>query len=81
MEPRLRRVKSEHVFSPETLLTAGEVCKMLRVSRRTLTRWCNRKPPLLSHLKLGHNTVMFRRQLIEHFIQQREIRGVYRLPE
>jgi hypothetical protein len=81
MEPRLRRVKSEHIFSPETLMTAAEVCKMLRIKRRTLSRWCNRKPPLLSHLRLGYNTVMFRRQLIEYFLEQREIRGIYHLPD
>jgi hypothetical protein len=81
MEPRLRRVKSEHIFSPETLLTAGEVCKILRISRRTLTRWCSSKPPMLSHLRLGNNTIMFRRQLIEYFLEQREIRGMYHLAE
>jgi excisionase family DNA binding protein len=81
MEPRLRRVKSEHIFSPETLMTAAEVCEMLRIKRRTLTRWCNSKPPKLSHLRFGHNTVMFRRQLIEYFLEQREIRGIYHLPE
>jgi predicted site-specific integrase-resolvase len=81
MEPRLRKVKSEHIFSPETLLTSVEVCKMLRISRRTLTRWCSSKPPKLSYIAFGPNTVMFRRQLIEYFLEQREIRGIYHLPQ
>lgn len=81
MEPRLRRVKSEHIFSPETLMTGAEVCDLLRITRRTLRQWCHSKPPKLSYIVLGPHTVMFRRQLIEYFLKQREIRGIYHLPE
>jgi excisionase family DNA binding protein len=81
MEPQLRRVKSEHIFSPETLMTGAEVCSILKINRRTLRRWCNDKPPRLSHLRCGPHTVRFRRQLIEHFIKCREIRSIYHLPD
>jgi len=81
MEPRLRRVKSEHIFSPETLMTGKEVCDILRINRRTLRRWCNDNPPKLSHLRLALRVVRFRRQLIEYFIKCREIRGAYHLPD
>ena len=81
MESRLRKVKSDRVVSPETLMTGAEAWSILRISRRTLTRWCSSKPPVLSYLGLGSNTIMFRRQLIEHFIKCQEIRGAYHLPE
>jgi predicted site-specific integrase-resolvase len=81
MEPRLRRVKSDHIFSPETLMTGKEVCDILRITRRTLRRWCNGKPPKLSYLRLAPGVVRFRRQLIEYFLECREIRGAYHLPD
>jgi hypothetical protein len=54
---------------------------MLRITRRTLRKWCHSKPPKLSYLALGLHTVRFRRQLIEYFMQCREIPGTYHLPE
>jgi excisionase family DNA binding protein len=61
------------VADPEQLMTAKEVCNILRVSRRTLRRWClsNR----LSYIPLSRNKIVFRKQLIEYFIEKHEIRG------
>jgi predicted site-specific integrase-resolvase len=74
-------VKKAEILAPEQLLTAAEVCQILRVSRCTLRRWCSSKPPKLSYITLGPHTMMFRRQLIEYFIKCREIPGVYHLPD
>jgi excisionase family DNA binding protein len=59
------------VADPEQLMTAKEVCGILRVSRRTLRRWClsNR----LTYIQLSRNKIVFRKQLIEYFIEKHEI--------
>jgi hypothetical protein len=63
------------VADPEQLMTGKEVCAVLRISRRTLRRWCNGKPPKLSHIQLSPRKIVFRKQLIEYFIETHEIRG------
>jgi excisionase family DNA binding protein len=61
------------VADPEQLMTTKEVCRILRVSRRTLRRWCHAKPPKLSYIQLSPRKIAFRKQLIEYFIERHEI--------
>jgi excisionase family DNA binding protein len=68
-------------FDPESLMTPAEVCGMLSISRKTLQRWCHSKPPKITYIRLSASEIRFRRQLIDFFLQQREIAGVYHLPE
>ena len=66
-------MKSIPVAAPEQLLTPAEVCSILRVSRRTLRRWCAGKRPKLTYIQLSPNSIRFRRQLIEWFIETHEV--------
>jgi excisionase family DNA binding protein len=55
------------------LLTADEVCAILRITRRTLQRWIHGNPPKLPYVQLSLNKIGFRRQTIEQFIRSREV--------
>ena len=56
-----------------TLLTATEVCDLLQISRRTLQRLCAYRK--LSFIRIGQNTVRFRREIVDVFLRSREVRG------
>jgi excisionase family DNA binding protein len=66
-------MKKPVIFHLETLMTAKEVCDVLRISRRTLRRWCHTMPPRMPYIMLSRNKVAFRRQMVEYFIEKREI--------
>jgi|HubBroStandDraft_4_1064222.scaffolds.fasta_scaffold1536375_2 predicted site-specific integrase-resolvase len=79
MSGKISSVKSSDLFDPQSILTAKEVCQLLRINRRTLQRWCHSKPPKLTYIQLSPNKIGFRRQLIEFFLKQREIQGCYQV--
>ena len=61
--------------SSTQLLTAAEVCGMLKISRKTLynySHWFKGRPPILHPVAL-RNAVRFRLEAIQDFIGQREI--------
>ena len=65
---------SEPVQHVENLLTAAEVCVILRVSRKTLYNYTHTyegRPPILPSISL-RGAVRFRPQSIEEFVRMRE---------
>ena len=63
----ISRKSAPAVFDPDSLMTPDEVCALLRISRKTLQRWCHAKPPKISYIRLSASEIRFRRQLIEFF--------------
>jgi hypothetical protein len=67
------------VVAAHELLTSAEVRAILRCSRKTLYNYCHRyrgRPPLLTHINI-QGRLLFRRQLIDYFLQQHELPGAY----
>jgi len=55
------------------LLTPEEVAKLLKISKRTVYYWIDRK--LINHIRINHKVVRFRPEDIEEFIQKHTVRA------
>lgn len=76
-EQRLCRIHGPQVFDPQFIIPGPEAARLLGISRRTLRRWCAEKPPRLTFIPLSKNKVGFRKQILDFYLQSREIRGRY----
>ena len=54
-----------------TLLNAQQVCEVLQISRRTLTRWIRKN--LINYVRIG-GQYRFRPAAVELFVSQREVK-------
>lgn len=73
----------ETVESPDDILTAAEVCKILKCSRKTFHNYTHvykGRPPLLSSYRF-RGKVLVRRKQLEFFLKKIEVKGVYHLSE
>lgn len=73
----------EAVESPDDILTAAEVCKILKCNRRTLYNYTHSykgRRPLLSSYRV-RGKVLVRRKQLEFFLKKIEVKGVYHLSE
>jgi hypothetical protein len=69
--------------SPNDILTADEVCRIMHWSRKTLYNYCHGfkgRPPLLSSYR-SRGKMLVRRKQIEFFLKKIEVKGVYHLSE
>ncbi len=57
---------------PEEFLTSKEVADLLRVSKKTLQRYCAKRA--LNYIRIG-GVLRFRRTAIDLFIARNEVRG------
>jgi excisionase family DNA binding protein len=56
------------------LLTQTEVCRILRVSKKTLQNW--RVARKIGYVKFGHCCIRFRQEDVQEFIRRRERKEV-----
>ena len=58
------------------MLTQTEVCKLFRVTPKTLQNW--RRLRKIGYVKFGHRSIRFRQEDIADFIERRERKGLRR---
>jgi Helix-turn-helix domain len=71
------------VESPDDILTATEVCEILKCNRKTLYNYTHSykgRPPLPSSYRV-RGKVLVRRKQLEFFLKKIEVKGVYHLSE